>query len=93
MTNDTGEHLQVVPLRRAVNDQLVSNLEEQLALARSGQLVSGGFFGTLRDDTVITSYSTTSNSLLEMAAVSRLLHRMHVRMDRSMTDVKVDDDK
>lgn len=90
MTSDPEGNLQVVPIRRPVNENLVRLLEEQLALARSGQLVSGGFFGTLHDDTVITSNSSTSNSLLELAAVSRILHRMQLRMDRETHDVEVD---
>lgn len=71
----------IVALKNPVNGDLVEMLDELLASARSGKLVSGHFCGTLAGGSVWTISAETSNLLLEMAAVLRLQHRLNKMAD------------
>lgn len=70
-----------VKFRTEINDDLVEMLEEALAMAKEGKLVSAAICGTYAGGDLYSSYSSTDNAILEIAAVSRLLHRLHIRMD------------
>lgn len=73
----------VVPVKFKVevNETLIEILEAALELAKDGKLVSGHICGTSASGEIHTSYSSTENAILELAAASRLLHRLHMRMD------------
>lgn len=72
-----------VSFRPAVNDDLVERLEGLVADAKAGRLASGCFAGLLRSGEVISTYSSTENRILEIAALSRLLHRLHLMCDET----------
>jgi hypothetical protein len=74
--------LRLAKVAAIVNVDLVSNLEDMLEMARSGELASLHGCGTMRDGSVTTWTSSTDNMLLELAAVDRLHHRMHKMADR-----------
>jgi len=61
----------------------VDILETALAEAKAGDLVSGCFTGSTANGSIRTLYSSSDNSLMEIAAVSRLLHRLHLRSDET----------
>lgn len=73
----------VVPVKFKVevNETLIEMLEEALEMAKAGKLVSGHLAGTHANGDIHTAYSSTENAILELAAASRLLHRLHMRMD------------
>ena len=75
----------VVPVKFKVevNASLVEILEEALEKAKAGQLVSGKFVGTTASGEIQTLYSSTENAILELAAICRLPHRMHLEMDEA----------
>ncbi len=73
-----------VEFKPAVNPELVDMLEYLLTLAKSGALVSGNFSGSHPNGEIHTNFTDTENALLEIAGVSRLLHRMHIRADENM---------
>lgn len=70
-----------VQFKVEVNQTLIEMLEEALELAKAGKLVSGHICGTYASGELHTSYSSTENALLEIAAAARLLHRLHLRLD------------
>lgn len=74
-------NIRPVHFKPTINETLVDALEELLAEAKAGRLVSGSFTGTTSDGCIRSTYSSSDNSLLEIAAVSRLLHRLHLRSD------------
>ena len=76
----------VVTLRKPVNDDLVEVLEGLLKDARNGDIVSCQFCGLNADGTVVTSTSSSENQLLEIAAVTRLLHRLNRTADGGMIE-------
>lgn len=82
-----SENLSVVTITRGVNQDLVTALEGLLEQAREGTLVSGHFCGTLSNGEAVTSVSSSRNQLLEIAAASRLLHRLHMASDTLMTSL------
>ena len=79
-----NKDVSVVPIRRNVNDELVASLEDLLKDAKEGRLVSAQICGTCSNGEVTTTMSPSGNQLLEIAAVSRLLHRLHKRADGEM---------
>ena len=74
-----------VQFKPDINNDLVEMLEELLDRAKSGDLRSGNFSGTSADGTVTTTYSSSENVLEEIAAVARLLHRLHIRADEALS--------
>lgn len=70
-----------VQFRTEINGDLVEMLEDALAMARDGKLMSANICGTYANGDLYSSYSSTDNAILELAAVSRLLHRLQLRMD------------
>lgn len=74
-------NIRAVQFKVEVNETLIEMLEEALELAKEGKLVSGHFCGTYASGEIHTTYSSTENAILELAAASRLLHRLHLRMD------------
>ena len=74
-------NIRPVQFRAEINADLVEILEEALAMAKEGKLVSAAICGTYAGGELYSSYSSTNNAILEMAAVARLLHRLQVRMD------------
>lgn len=84
MPDTEQSNITALPLPDTVNSDLVETLGELLQMARDGEIVSGGFFFTLRDERVQTSMTNSRNQLLELAAAHRLLHRMHVKLDEGV---------
>lgn len=81
-----SKDMSVVPIRKNVNDELVASLEDLLKQAREGELVSAQLCGTCANGEVITTTTPSCNQLLEIAAVSRLLHRLNKVADATMRD-------
>jgi len=76
----------IVEFKTRVSADCVERLEELLALARTGDIQDVAACSTRPDGSVITLLSKTENSLLRLAAVSRLLHRMHESIDECIHD-------
>ncbi len=74
-------NIRPVQFKPIVNESLVDMLESALSRAKSGELVSGQFSGTLANGDALTHFSSTKNALGEIAALSRLMHRLHRNMD------------
>ena len=70
-----------VEFRPTVNGDAVEKLEHWLEMARAGEIVSVCLCGSAPDGSVVTTFSSTENRMLEVAALSRLLHKMHRQMD------------
>jgi hypothetical protein len=84
--------MRVVPLHKPVNEDLVENLRDALASAERGDLISGVICAVRADRSVETWISRTEEALLELAAVDRLHHRLHRRLDETVfTPVREDD--
>ena len=79
-------NIRSVEFRPEVNAELVKKLEEILSMAKSGELTGGAFAAPCRDGSAISAYVPTENRLLEIAALSRLLHRLHLAMDGGTTE-------
>lgn len=73
--------MKVVGMRRPVNESCVDVLERLLEQAKIGVLQDIAACGTNIDGTVITSYSSTENSIGRIAAATRMLHRLNLSMD------------
>lgn len=71
----------IVEFKTRVNANCVERLEELLEMARTGDIQDVAACSTRPDGSVVTMLSRTENSLLRLAAVSRLLHRMHESID------------
>lgn len=76
-----GELRAVSEPAKIVNNSLVEALEKALREAREGRVASGGVYLVKRDGEVETLLSDTGDVLIEIAAVSRLLHSLHKRAD------------
>lgn len=76
-------NIRPVQFKPSVNETLVEMLEEAMDLAKEGKLVSGSICGSYANGEIHTSYSSTENAILELAAVARLQHRLHIRMDET----------
>ena len=79
-------NIREVAFRPEVNETLVARLEELLDAAKQGDLIGGAFVGPCRDGAVMTAYAKSENRLLEIAGLSRLLHRLNVAMDIGSTE-------
>lgn len=73
-----------VEFRPTVHHETVEMLTRLLEQAKSGEIVSGNFCGSAPNGEIITDFTSSENVLLEIAGVSRLLHRMHIRADENM---------
>lgn len=65
--------------------QVVEALEDLLEQARNGTLRSFCLAGTLRAGDVCVWWTQTDNHHLQVAAVSRLLYKMHQSLDGQAT--------
>lgn len=70
-----------VKFKPEVNQDLVEVLENALELAKTGQLLSAKIAGTMLDGNIFTDFSSTQNAILELAAITRLVHRVQLAMD------------
>jgi hypothetical protein len=77
-------NIRAVEFRPVVNQELIDMLENALNRAKAGEMMSGGIYGSAPDGSVFTDSTSTENALLEIAAVSRLLHRLHRIADDAM---------
>lgn len=68
---------------KPANEDLIMLLEDMLARAKSGDMISGAFAGILSDGRVISSFSSSKAFVLDVGAVSYLLHSMHKKMESS----------
>lgn len=80
--------MQVVPLKRPVNQNCVEKLEQMLADAKDGTLQDVAACGVLIDGSVMTAISSSGEAVLRLAAASRLLHRMHLNMDEATEEME-----
>lgn len=69
---------------------VVDRCESLLSYAKSGELRDIAACGTMADGTVTTAFSTTENAIMRIAAVHRLAHTLHIRMDPDTVDVTYD---
>lgn len=80
--------MKVVALKKPVNQNCVERLEQMLADAKDGTLQDIAACGVLVDGSVMTAMSSTEEAVLRLAAVSRLLHRLHIHMDNNMREAE-----
>ena len=74
----------LVDLKPEPNPNLIKELSFLLERAKAGDVVSGAFCGSCADGSVVTFISKSRNKMLELAAVTRLLHRMNCLADDDM---------
>lgn len=74
-------NIRPVIFKAEVNQTLIDMLEDMLERAKNGDMVSGKFCGTTASGEIVSTYSSTNNAILELAAVTRLLHRLNLDMD------------
>ena len=79
--------MKVVQIKKPVNQSCVEKLELMLADAKDGTLQDIAACGVLVDGCVMTAISTSKESLLRIAAASRLLHSLHKFMDGNVEDM------
>ena len=77
-------NIREVSFRPPINEDLVEMLEELLERAKSGELVGGAFCAPTIDGGLVTNMASTQNRPLEIAAMARLLHRLHLSMDEAV---------
>lgn len=73
--------LQVVSLRPSVKPEVVEMAERILRRAEAGEIVDLSWCAANPDGSVSTGFTSTEDSHRRLAAVSRLLHRLHVSAD------------
>lgn len=79
-----ADDMKVVSIKRPVNRDCVERIEELLADAKDGKLQDIAACGVMIDGSLVTAMSSTNDAPLRLAAVARLLHRLHMTMDESM---------
>ena len=75
-----------VQFRAQVNEKLVEWLERALARAKSGELTGGHFAGATRDGSAVMLMAYGNDRLRELAAVTRLKHRIQLDLDEDVEE-------
>ena len=79
-------NIRSVEFRPEVNAELVKKLEGALARAKSGELTGGHFAGATRDGSAIMLMAYGIDRLRELAAITRLKHRLQLDLDEDVVE-------
>lgn len=84
---DAKPKFEVVSIKPPVNEEVVATVEQLLALAKAGKVTSLAYAITGADGGLSWCITKAEDRPRQLAAASRLLHQLHVLMDKTVSEM------